>query len=411
MLGTIAAPLVAVILGGAAGLLIADWIKGLADEQRARAEAERLASMKDASTGTYKQAETPSGEKVYKLQTATGTIFGTAKELGISEADAKTIASGQTVQTDQGTLGAAVYRVDEKTGLAQNNLSADEMQALSIAKGEKTTQEASNVRKSESKFDEIERKMQDFQSTFASRVAAAEEGGPQAGEIVGEYNQIVQSLVRNAERYPQEFSKQKLMELGQKYNLFASATTALSSSDDRRLSPETRKSLNAEMIKKSAGMEGSYYDRLTPDQIRIPGFAPFSMSQKLKWWEQLVGRIPDIINPLGMIKMGTEVGEQIMSPKVNSTTGVDRSTSPPIPTGGISTPPIVPTAPNSGVPSAAGENAALRLQSNSTNVTNAPTNVVQQNNTSTVATVPISASRTGEDYNVFRMQFGMVAPT
>lgn len=359
ILGAIALPAVAILLGGAVGLSIAKWISSEADKYRAKTDAETKQVMEQGYA--TKTATTQSGEKIYKITDKDGnTKFGTAKELGLNQQQLEGISKEGFAESNQGRISESTYRVQtqggKETGKLAKGLSGNEILAAGMAKGTMTTAEAGSKSAGEKKMMEIERAMAEYSADFSDAITNSTDDSAKALGLVNDFNSILSSVKMGINKYPGVFSPDRLRSLVMKYGMFGNAIA----------NGKVREGAEAYIDKDTGvwGAAGSDLDALDADDLVIPGVGSFTFGSKNStaagWSKGAAG-------------------------------SVDTS-APTVPASGI-----VPKTPTgSDIPGTAASNAALMSAPSAAPTMNATANSVQQTNNTVVASAP-TTSRTGAD--------------
>lgn len=359
--------ILALMLGGAVGLMIANWIQGKIDDQ---AEKMMKQSKQEMEKGSAKKtATTAEGEKIYEISKDGKTEFKTAKELGLSAEQQKTLASGDFIETDRGSVRESTYRVETskgmETGRLAEGLGGNEVLAAEIAAGKMTRQEASSVDEGQRQLMQIERQMQEYSSTFASKLESAVDNSAVALKLASDHKGILSNLKRLSDRYPEIFTKQKLLDLSKKYKIFGPALWSGKVDVNR-----------AAYIDKDAafvGAMGGLGDIWDADDLVIPGLGEFSIGSPLSDYNKKNLGIGEVAGPSREIPLE-------MTPR--SSTGSE-------------------------IPAAAAENQSLRSTPQQPTSVNTQTNAVQQNSNTVVATGLSARQSTGVDmsshFNGFRL--------
>jgi hypothetical protein len=352
ILGAIALPAVAILLGGAVGLAIAKWIGNEADKYRAKADAETKQVMEQGYA--TKTATNEQGEKIYKITDKDGnTKFGTAKDLGLNKQQLEGISKEGFAESNGGRISESTYRVEtqggKETGRLAKGLSGNEIVAAGMAKGTMSTAEASGKSAGEKKMMEVERSMAEYSADFSNAIANSTDDSAKALGLVNDFNSILSSTKMGINKYPEVFTADRLRSLVKKYGIFGNAIA----------NGKVRDGMNAYIDKDTGiiGRVGSDWDALDADDLVIPGVGSFTFGSKSTTAE-------------GWSKQG----------------------------GGVDTvAPILPATPTgSDISTNAATNAALKSAPAAAPTMNTTANSVQQTNNTVVASAP-TTSRTGAD--------------
>lgn len=359
--------ILALMLGGAVGLLIANWIQGKIDDQSDKMMAQSKKEMEMGSVN--KTATTAEGEKIYEISKDGKTEFKTAKELGLSREQEKTLATGDFIETDKGSIRESTYRVETskgvETGRLAEGLGSNEILSAEIAAGKMSRQEASSIDEGQRQLMEVERSMQEYSSTFANRLESAVDDSAVALKLASDHKGILTNIKRLSDRYPDVFTKQKLVDLSKKYKIFGPALWN-GKVDLKR----------AAYIDKDAafiGGMGGLGDIWDADDLVIPGLGEFSIGSPLGDYDK---------KNLGVGSVSGPNRETPLEMSPRSSTGSD-------------------------IPAAAAENQALKSAPQQQTSVNTQTNAVQQNSNTVVATGLSARQSTGVDmsshFNGFRL--------
>lgn len=361
ILGAIALPAVALLLGGAVGLTIAKWIESAADKYRVKADKETKQVMEEGSA--KKTATNEQGEKIYKIADKdNNTKFGTAKELGLKKEDLEGIAKEGFAESDQGRISESTYRVQtqggKETGKLAKKLSGDEILSAGMAKGKISTTDAGNKNAGEKKMMEIEQSMAEYSTDFADAIANSSDDSAKALGLVNDFNSIRNNTKMAIGKYPNVFTADRLKSLTMKYGVFGNAIRGGKITEGS----EAYIDKNAAFI----GPAGSDYDKLDADDLVIPGVGDFTFGQRR--------------------------GQAAFLSKEAKTAGTVDTAAPTVPASDI----IPKTPTGSDIPSTAASNAALMSTPTAAPTVNSTANSVQQTNNTVVASAP-TTSRTGAD--------------
>lgn len=368
-----AAPiLVAGLIGGAAGLAIANWVTGMSKEEQEKSMAQSKEIMERGVA--KKTATTAEGEKLYRVSDKDGqSKFATAKELNLNEEQLKQLETGDFVKTDSGTITQATYNVEtqggKETGRLAENLGADEILAAEITGGKKTVGEANAMDQGQKKLMEIERKMAEYSSSFSNKVATAKDNSIQTLALADDFNRITNDLDQATRKYPDIFNKEKMVELTQKkYRLFRGIY----------LNGKVQKNEKA-YIDKDEGFLGGAWDEMDKDDLVIPGVGEFEIGSTDS---RLAGN--EDSNKSSMSITGTDVAAPDRTAPA-STSPLEPTITPPPPSGAA-------------IPATSNENAALQsAPSSSVSVNSNTSNVNQSNNAVIASGVSARVERTGID--------------
>lgn len=365
ILGAIALPAVALLLGGAVGLTIAKWIESAADKYRTKADAETKQVMEEGSA--KKTATNEQGEKIYKIADKdNNTKFGTAKELGLKKEDLEGITKEGFAESDQGRISESTYRVQtqggKETGKLAKKLSGDEILSAGIAKGTISTTDAGNKNAGEKKMMEIERSMAEYSADFSDAIVNSTDDSAKALGLVNDFNFILNNAKMGINKYPEIFTRDRLKSLVMKYGMFGNAI----------VDGKVRKGSEAYIDKDSGfiGSAGSDYDKLDADDLVIPGVGTYTFGSKSS---KAAKTSKDAAGTL-------------------DTAAPTAPTAPTVPASDI----IPKTPTGSDIPSTAASNAALMSTPTAAPTVNSTANSVQQTNNTVVASAP-TTSRTGAD--------------
>lgn len=359
ILGAIALPAVALLLGGAVGLTIAKWIESAADKYRTKADAETKQVMEEGSV--KKTATNEQGEKIYKIADKdNNTKFGTAKELGLKKEDLEGITKEGFAESDQGRISESTYRVQtqggKETGKLAKKLSGDEILSAGIAKGTISTTDAGNKNAGEKKMMEIERSMAEYSADFSDAIVNSTDDSAKALGLVNDFNSVLNNTKMGISKYPNIFTRDRLKSLVMKYGMFGNAI----------VDGKVRKESEAYIDKDTGfiGSAGSDYDKLDADDLVIPGVGTYTFGSKSS----------------KAAKMSKDAA------------GTVDTAAPTVPASDI----IPKTPTGSDIPSTAASNAALMSAPTAAPTVNTTANSVQQTNNTVVASAP-TTSRTGAD--------------
>lgn len=371
-----AAPvLIAGLLGGAAGLAIANWVSGKAEEEREKSLAQSKEIMERGVA--KKTATTAEGEKLYRVSDKDGkSKFATAKELNLNEEQLKQLESGDFVKTDSGTITQATYNVEtqggKETGRLAENLGADEILAAEITGGKKTVGEANAMDQGQKKLMEIERKMAEYSSSFSNKVATAKDNSIQTLALADDFNRITNELDQATRKYPDIFNREKMVELTQKkYRLFRGIY----------LNGKVQKNEKAYIDKDEMFLSGDW-DEMDKDDLVIPGVGEFEIGSTDG---RLAGN--EDSNKSSMSITGTDVAAPDRTAPASPTSmeGAAPTITPPPPSG-------------SAIPATSNENAMLQSAPSNAVSVNSNTNNVNQSNSAVIASgISARAERTGID--------------
>ena len=359
ILGAIALPAVALLLGGAVGLTIAKWIESAADKYRTKADAETKQVMEEGSA--KKTATNEQGEKIYKIADKdNNTKFGTAKELGLKKEDLEGITKEGFAESDQGRISESTYRVQtqggKETGKLAKKLSGDEILSAGIAKGTISTTDAGNKNAGEKKMMEIERSMAEYSADFSDAIVNSTDDSAKALGLVNDFNSVLNNTKMGISKYPNIFTRDRLKSLVMKYGMFGNAI----------VDGKVKKGSEAYIDKDTGfiGSAGSDYDKLDADDLVIPGVGTYTFGSKSS----------------KAAKMSKDAA------------GTVDTAAPTVPASDI----IPKTPTGSDIPSTAASNAALMSTPTAAPTVNTTANSVQQTNNTVVASAP-TTSRTGAD--------------
>lgn len=298
------------LMGGAAGVLIANWINKWGDEYRDKADRETKEKMEQGSA--IKTARTATGEKIYRISDKDGnTKFGTVAELGLNQQQLQAIEKEGFADTDQGRVGEATYRVETKagkeTGKLATGLSGNEILAVEMARGEMTIAEASSKTSGEKKMIELERSMAEYSQDFSEAVANSTDDSLKALSLRDNFNSILQNTKRAINKYPEVFTSERLRSLVMKYGLFSNAIVDGKVRDD-----------SFAYIDKDTGfigMQSSTWDYLDSDDLVLPGKGTFTFGSRSSTAADWSKRAKDA----GVVN---RINPETMTPKIPTSTSI-----------------------------------------------------------------------------------------
>lgn len=370
--------ILALMLGGAVGLMIANWIKGQADEREKKLWQE---TQKEMKTGAVrKEAQTSEGETIYEVEKDGKTEFKTAKELNLSEEEKSQLKTGDFIKRGDSTVRTSTYQVEtqggKETGNLAPNLSSNEILASEIAQGRMSREEASSMKEGDRQLLEVERQMQDYTSSFQKNIENSTDNSATALKLVNDFNAVATNMNNLARKYPDTFTSGKLKEFSNKYPLFGPLLWGGKVDMDKKA-----------YIDKDAAFLGGDYDYMDADDLVIPGVGNFTFGEK-------VGN--EFTTPFGG-------GKKVFGETYDRSAPVTKTPeiSPPQPMGGNVTPSSgnmsAPQPTGMDIPQSSAENAALQQMPTPMPPISTNNNTVNQSNNSTIIG-PISATRsTGVD--------------
>jgi hypothetical protein len=195
--------LLPIILAGAAGLILANWIDGQSDELLK--SNEKLMSKGEA----FRQSTDSTGKKLYKVEGEDGKISHvTAEQLGKTDEQLST-----EIENDpMGNISKMQHAVVTKNGIATEEIAAgqgaDAMLSASLSKGEVSLKDATIMANMHgyTQYRAIREKMKKFQDSFRERMNGAVENDGNVQKLVNEYNDILAAAVKAQAEYPSVFN-------------------------------------------------------------------------------------------------------------------------------------------------------------------------------------------------------------
>lgn len=378
--------IIAAMIAGGAAMMIYKWITKQGEET---AQASLNQTLNVGKMGYEKRtAKTATGEKLYEVSDKEGnTKFATSEELNLNEEQKKQLEAGDFVTTDAGQIRESTYRVETKegkeTGKLAEAMGENELIAAGISTGQVTKEEANAMSRGQKELAAIERRMQEYSSSFSKKIITAKDNSAQTLLLVDDFNRIVKDLASGQNKYPDVFTSEKMTELTQKrYQLFRGTLQR------GKINPDAKATIDKDAMF-GAGFFG-YGDEMDADKLILPGHEAFDVGSKSD--ARLKGGDPLGYHTEKSLETSRKLtGTDVEAPDRTIPISASPRSSVPASSGqGVTKTP-------SDIPSDAAANAALKSAPPVVAPTNNTVANVSNNNSATIVG-PVSASRgTGVD--------------